>query len=220
MTSDKKYKLVLASKSPRRRELLGWLEVPFEIHSKDIEEISDKVNPVDVAEDIAWQKCEAVYHDLQSRDDYNQTYFPVVVGSDTIVTLGDKIYGKPKNVESAKEMLLELEGKEHIVVTAVAITFQDKETKEIKKRIFSGQTKVKFEKIDKDLLEIYLKSGDSLDKAGAYGIQGQGLAFISQVSGSYSNVVGFPLSDFVSHFKDILGYKDDTQGEWRKCFHN
>jgi len=219
MTSDKKYNLVLASKSPRRKELLGWLEIPFEIHSKEIEEVSDKSHPVEVAEDIAWQKGEAVYEDLKTRSDFNKSYFPVIVSSDTIVTLGEKIYGKPKDVDQAREMLLELEGKEHNVVTSVAILFQDKETKEFKKSLFSGQTKVMFEKIDKDLLENYLKSKDSLDKAGAYGIQGQGLSFIASIQGSYSNVVGFPLSDFVTQLKAILGFSGDSEGKWRNEFH-
>ncbi len=219
MTLDKKYTLVLASKSPRRRELLGWLEVPFEIHSKEIEEVSDKVSPIDVAEDIAWQKGEAVFNDLKMRKDFNQTYFPLIVSSDTIVTLNGKIYGKPKDVNQAKEMLIELEGKEHNVVTSVAILFEDKNSGEFKKKVFSGETKVFFEKIDRDLLNQYLKSGDSLDKAGAYGIQGQGLTFISKINGSYSNVVGFPLTDFIASLKDILDFSNDSEGLWRKEFH-
>lgn len=219
MTSNNLYSLVLASQSPRRKELLEWIDIPFEIHSEDIEEVSDLVHSQEICEDIAKQKGVAVYRTLESNIEFGNTYFPLVVSSDTMVCLGDKIYGKPKDVNGARKMLLELSGQSHEVITSVYICFKDKKTGELKEVVFSGKTQVTFENIDEDILELYLASGDSLDKAGSYGIQGQGLSFISKVEGSYSNVVGFPLSDFISELKDILGYSKNTKGEWRSEFH-
>jgi septum formation protein len=211
MTSNNKYQVILASGSPRRKELLSWLEIPFEIISSNVEEITEKVEPHEVAEDLAALKGRDVFAKLD-KDKYKN---PLIISSDTIVTLGDKIYGKPKSPDHAREMLLELEGKTHQVVTSVFLLRIDIETKEVVERVFSISSKVHFEKIDRDLLDIYIKSGESLDKAGSYGIQGQGLAFISNLNGSYSNVVGFPLSDFHRELKEFLGFKGSTNGEWR-----
>lgn len=216
MASIDKYKLILASGSPRRKELLGWVNVPFEIIVSHVEEVTNEIHPKDVAQDLARIKGEDIYAKLALKGDSD--IYPFVISSDTIVTLGEKIYGKPKNVESAREMLLELEGKKHEVVTAIAFIYRDLKSGKRKERIFSVSTKVTFEKIDRDLLENYLSSGDSLDKAGSYGIQGQGLTFISSIEGSYSNVVGFPLTDFIREFKEELGYSSDDSGEWRTLF--
>lgn len=212
---NNQYKLILASGSPRRKELLGWMNIPFEIIVSNIEEITDKVHPKEVAEDLATIKGQDVYQKLMQK---NEHQFPFIISSDTIVTLGEKIYGKPKNVQEAREMLIELEGKKHEVVTAVAFIYRDQQSGDKKERAFSISTKVTFEKIDRDLLENYLASGDSLDKAGSYGIQGQGLTFISSIEGSYSNVVGFPLTDFIHEFKKELGHEKDTEGKWRELF--
>ena len=115
-------------------------------------------------------------------------------------------------------MLQELAGGVHQVVTGVHISKFDIDQLKYKERQFYIATDVEFDNISDDLLDIYLKSEDSLDKAGAYGIQGQALTFISKVNGSYSNVVGFPLSEFVDQLKDFLGYPNDQTGGWRKVF--
>ncbi len=217
MKLNKKMKLVLASGSPRRKELLGWLNIPFDIKSSDVEEVTDKVNPFEIAEDLAALKGRDVFSILSKNDSFGKEYFPFIISSDTIVTLGDKVYGKPNDIEDAKRMLLELEGKEHRVITGVFFTClsEDGSTRE---RVFSCESEVTFENIDRDLLEVYLASGESLDKAGAYGIQGRSLCFISKIKGSYSNVVGFPITDFLREFKEFLGHKNSTNGEWRELF--
>lgn len=215
MESTDKYKLILASGSPRRKELLGWLNVNFEIIVSNVEEVTTFTKPTDVAEDLARIKGEDTFNKITQN---NKNDFPFVISSDTIVTLGNKIYGKPKDTKSAREMLIELEGKKHEVVTAVALIYRDLKTGERKEKVFSVSTIVTFEKIDRDLLDNYLASGDSLDKAGSYGIQGQGLTFISSIEGSYSNVVGFPLTDFIREFKKEIGYEDDQKGQWRELF--
>ncbi len=204
----KPYQLVLASQSPRRRELLGWIDVPFEIHPSDIKEVSRETKPVAFAEDLAR---------LKGRDVWGISSFdnPFIVSSDTIVELDGKIFGKPKDKQEAREMLLELSNKWHQVVTSVFFKAQFDEG--IKEHCFSVKTKVKFSEINDDIMEPYLRSGESLDKAGAYGIQGKGLVFVESIEGSYSNVVGFPLVEFLNELKTFLGLSGkDIQ--WRESF--
>lgn len=195
------------------------MEIPFRIVSADVAEESQHVSPNDVVRDIACQKGQAVYKMMEKEQGFKSTFFPLVVASDTIVTLGDKIYGKPGDVDHAREMLRELSGKMHEVTTGVYIGFFDLNERCYKERVFTCETDVKFKIITRDLLELYLSSGESLDKAGAYGIQGRGLTFISHINGSYSNVVGFPVDMFIDELKDILGYRSDNNGEWRNTFH-
>ncbi len=200
-----KYKLILGSQSPRRKELLSWANIPFEILTADLDEISVEIDPEEVAMDIAHQKGKAVF-DRVSKD-----VNPFVISSDTIVVLDQKIYGKPKDREDARRILTELSDKTHFVITGVCFIFHD-ETGKVREHRFYDQTDVTFNEITPDLMESYLDTGDSLDKAGAYGIQGPSLTFISKVEGSYSNVVGFPLDRVISELKIILGEN------WRQCF--
>lgn len=217
MISNKKYSLILGSQSPRRKELLGWLGIPFEICPTNIEEITEKTIPLEVAEDLAALKGRAVLDKLKERLETDKDFFPFVISSDTIVTLDNKIYGKPNGVDGAREMLKELSGKTHTVITSVFIGFKNFQG-ELIEDIFSCQTDVTFASIDEDVLEHYLISGESLDKAGSYGIQGQGLVFISDLRGSYSNVVGFPLDMFHNRLKRVLGHQNDNEGKWRELF--
>lgn len=203
---EKNFKLILGSQSPRRKELLGHLGIPFEIHTADLDEISTFTNPSEVVRDLALQKGHAVLNSLDKKN-YSNTR-PLVISSDTIVCLGDVIYNKPKDREDARRILKELSGKVHIVRTAVAFTTFDKEP-----HAFVVETQVRFDEIADDVLEVYLATGDSLDKAGAYGIQGPSLTFISEIKGSYSCVVGFPLSDVVRELEVFIGQKN-----WREYF--
>ncbi len=196
-----KYHLVLASGSPRRKELLSHLDIPFTIRPSDIEEVSDKKNPKEVALDLAKQKGENVFPKLSVKN-------PLVVSSDTLVCLNGRIYNKPSDENEAKQMLLELSGKTHEVHTGVYLT------KESKTMGFVVSSQVSFAPITDDLLLPYLKTKESLDKAGAYGIQGAGLTFIEKIVGSYSNVVGFPLYEFIQELKIFIGAKEN----WRDAF--
>ena len=208
------YRLVLGSKSPRRKELLGWLQIPFVIEISTIEEKSMETLPQKIAEDIAKQKGQDILQKL-IRD--NEKY-QLVVSADTIVCLENEILGKPRDIGDAKNMLLRLSDRDHDVITAVYIGKYEQNIKDSCYKVFSCKTKVHFKKIDKDLLQNYLDSGDSLDKAGAYGIQGQSLTFIDRIEGSYSNVVGFPLDMFIDELKNFLGYPKESTGQWRKRF--
>jgi septum formation protein len=193
---EEKLSLILGSGSPRRKELLSYLNIPFTIITADLEEHSDSTEPSLFAVEISEQKGEAVFDSLEVKENI------LVISSDTIVVLKDKIYGKPGNREVAKEMLLELSGQTHEVITAVSFF-----TSEGKYSFFES-TKVTFEPIEPELLERYLDTGESLDKAGAYGIQGASLFFISKLEGSYSNVVGFPLDRVLCKLKE--------KGYWTK----
>jgi len=199
---DKKYKCILASQSPRRKELMSWLNIPFEVIVSHAEEESSQTDPSLFAREIAQLKADAV----AMRCDKNA----FVISSDTIVVLGQKIYGKPRDTDDARKILSELSNQTHEVITAVCFQYyvQDKKVQ----LHFFDSTKVTFSHIDPVLMENYLLTKDSLDKAGAYGIQGPSLTFIKHLDGSYSNVVGFPLDKIVNELKKIFGEN------WQKCF--
>lgn len=207
MESDKKNKLslILGSQSPRRKELLSWLNLPFSILTADLDEVSNESEPTAVAVDLASQKAHAVFEKVE-------VTYPFVISSDTIVVLDGKIYNKPKDKKEAREILTELSNRTHQVVTGVSFLFKDLNSGKVREHLFYDSTEVTFNEITPDLMDHYISTGDSLDKAGAYGIQGPSLTFISKVNGSYSNVVGFPLDKVVSELKIILG--DD----WRFFF--
>jgi septum formation protein len=206
-----KYNLVLGSQSPRRKELLSWLNIPFKILTADLAEVSQESVPQIIAMDIASQKARAVYE--QAKND-SSIVNPFIISSDTIVVLNQKLYGKPKDKEDARDILSELSNTTHEVITGVSFLYVDKNTDSLTEHLFFDSTQVTFNKITDDLMENYLATGDSLDKAGAYGIQGAGLTFISKINGSYSNVVGFPLDKIVRELSILLG------SGWRKNFYS
>lgn len=205
MESDK-FNLILGSQSPRRKELLSWLNVPFQILTADLAEVSDESSSEKIAMDIASQKARAVMEQATQIDR------PFIISSDTIVVLNNKLYGKPSDVNDAKKILSELSGKTHEVITGVSFLYVDQKTNKLREHLFFDFTEVTFNAITDDLMENYLATGDSLDKAGAYGIQGAGLTFISKINGSYSNVVGFPLDKIIGELSIVLG------SNWRKYF--
>jgi septum formation protein len=202
---NNKFKLILGSASPRRKELLAYTYCSFEIKTSQIDEVSDEPSVEDWVMDIAYKKAKDVFETVKI-----ETPHALVVGADTIVCLGDKILGKPKSVEHAREILLSLSGKEHFVLTGVSLVSGQK----IKN--FVVKTKVHFKNITPDFLEKYLETGEAMDKAGAYGIQAHALGFIGDIHGSYSNVVGLPLAELVDELKDYLGCPSDSTGDWRK----
>ena len=189
-----KMKLILASASPRRKELMRHLQIPFEIVIKNIPEESHHTDPVSYSKSIAEMKNEAVFKEIDSNC--------MVVSADTIVCLGNKIYGTPSGESEARVFLSELAGKTHSVFTAVCI--QVRYNSEVYSHTFVEESRVTFNPISPELMDRYIATKDSLDKAGAYGIQGPSLTFISKVEGDYANVVGFPLSRFINESEEIL----------------
>lgn len=195
--------LVLASQSPRRRELLSWLEIPFAIRPSEVEEVSDATEHHLVAEDLARLKGQDILKSLYSEGKTNV----LVVASDTMVCDEDKIYGKPKDTQQAREFLLRLSGHTHQVISSLYLgSFDPHNPGQILETTSHVKTAVTFSDFEseEEVLENYLKTGDSLDKAGAYGIQGPSLTFIEKISGSYSNVVGLPLYELRVLMKAFL----------------
>jgi len=209
---NSKINFILASASPRRKELIGHLKVPFEILTLNIPEESSSSDPVKFSAEIAEAKGEAVFEKLKSERPDN--YY--IVSADTIVVLGNKIYGKPADRNEARQFLNELADKSHSVFTAVSVILFHENKKQ--KFGFVEETKVTFNKIPDALMERYLDTGDSLDKAGAYGIQNGSLSFISKVEGDYANVVGFPLARFVEESERFLKTKFPQEDLWLNLF--
>jgi septum formation protein len=198
-----KYKLILGSQSPRRKELLRASFINFDIITSNIEEISHKEEISEIVMDLANQKASAVLE--KCRGEYEN---PLVLGSDTIVVIENEILGKPKSRSEAREMLLKLSGKKHKVLTGVSLVSLNKTIQ------FFDETIVEFEDITEDLMELYLDTEESMDKAGAYGIQAFALAFIKRVEGSYSSVVGLPVNLVIQKLKEF----NMGNTNWRDSF--
>jgi len=173
-------KLVLASSSPRRRELLASLGLEFTTAIPQIDEVlRPGENPRAYAERLAGEKAEAVAADPET----------TVLGADTIVVQGGGILGKPADAAQAFEMLAALSGKTHEVITAVCIRRGPRQA------VFSVSTEVLFRELDVREIEAYIASGCPMDKAGAYAIQGGAAHMVRAINGSYTNVVGLPLCE-------------------------
>ena len=189
--------IILASGSPRRRELLAQAGFDFKVEVSNADENVSKESPSQMVEELAARKAEAVVN-LHNKKDDNW----LVVGADTIVVLDGKVLGKPVNEKNAKVMLTDLSGQTHQVYTGVAL-FSVKEGIVEKKKTFHECTDVTMVKMTEKEIADYVDSGDPLDKAGAYGIQGPAAIFISEIKGDYYNVVGLPVSRVYHEIKNF-----------------
>lgn len=184
--------LILASGSPRRKELLENVNVPFTVVVSDVEEVIDqKLSPSEIVMSLAEQKAAAV------AERFKESF---VLGADTIVVHEGDILGKPENTADAKRMLTKLSGNTHQVLTGVAIFFQNE------KIVFYEQTDVTFWSVTDEEIEDYILTGEPADKAGSYGIQGIGSLFVKEMKGDYFAVVGLPVSRTVKELK-TAGFK-------------
>lgn len=190
-------KIILASKSPRRKELLEQIGLEFEILVSEKEECILTEIPRQLVENLSKQKAEDVYEMCKGK--YEEPM--LVIGADTVVSLGENIMGKPKDREDAKRMLRSLSGKTHSVWTGVTVICNNGI---VTKNSFQVETKVNMYKISDEEIEWYIKSGEPDDKAGAYGIQGLGARFIESIEGDYNNVVGLPVSSLYQKIKNLL----------------
>lgn len=189
MNANMKY--ILASASPRRRELLARTGLEFEVIPSDVDEKITKEIPSDVVMEPAQQKAQDVYNKVVKDDNIDGTDNYTVIGSDTIVVYRNEILGKPADKAEAYDMLSMLADRTHQVYTGVSlIVRKDGETKV---KTFYEKTDVTFYPIAKEDLHRYVESGDPLDKAGAYGIQGDFAIHVKGISGDYNNVVGLPV---------------------------
>lgn len=172
--------LILASKSPRRSDLLNQAGFPFRVEVSDAEECMDSaIAPETLVQENARRKAEAVAARIGSET--------AILGADTVVSLDGQIFGKPKNEADAARMLRILSGREHLVSTGIAIVWKGKTFMAVE------TTKVVFSELSEGQIRNYIKSGEPEGKAGAYAVQGRAAVFISRIEGSFSNVVGLPL---------------------------
>lgn len=210
--------IILASGSPRRKELLEQIGLTFEVCPAKGEEIITTTVPSDVVKELSKQKAEEVAGGILgwmergcpfpglSESLKGQVPFEgqdiMVIGSDTVVAFDGKILGKPKDEADAKRMLSMLSNKTHSVYTGVTIVFIDKnlQTGEI---TFFDKTDVSMYEISEKEIERYIATGEPMDKAGAYGIQGKGAIFIKQIEGDYYNVMGLPIGKLYQELQKL-----------------
>lgn len=185
--------MILASNSKRRQEILRDMGFNFKVLTADIEEISDKKEISEMILDIAEKKLDKI-----AKENINE----FVLAADTVVELEGRIFGKPKSREEAESFLKTLSGKTHKVITAYVF-------KNISKNIVIKDvviSKVKFYDLDDETIKWYLDTSEPFDKAGAYGIQGQGRVLVEKIKGDYFAIMGFPVSNFLKNLRKN-GYK-------------
>ena len=175
--------IILASASPRRKEILELADLKFDVMPSDAQEITTKTAPNEVVMELASIKAKDIYKKSEKQS--------MVVGADTVVAYQGQILGKPADEADAKRMLTMLSGQTHEVYTGVCV-IEDGKTK-----TFYEETKVTFYEISDEQIDRYIKTGEPMDKAGSYGIQGKAAVFIKGIEGDYYNVVGFPIARFL-----------------------
>lgn len=179
--------IILASASPRRKELLEQMGLSFCICPAKGEELQTKTKPSEVVMELAMQKADEIAAQFLESKNY------LILGADTIVACENQILGKPKKKEDAQKMLSLLSGKCHTVYTGAAFVF-DNENGMVQRHVFYEKTNVWVKTLSKSEIDRYIASGEPMDKAGAYGIQGKGAVFIERIEGDYNNVVGLPIA--------------------------
>jgi septum formation protein len=182
-------RVVLASSSPRRRDLLNLVGISHEVRPPNIDEtIRERETPRRHAERLAREKASAI-----ATRDPNL----ITIGADTIVVVNRKVLGKPRDTVQAAAMLKQLSGRQHTVVTAVAVARGKKLQSAVE------EVRVKFRKLHEDEIDAYIATGEPMDKAGAYGIQGYGATIVECVEGDYFAVMGLPLARLVGLLRDL-----------------
>lgn len=186
-------RIILASASPRRRELLEQIGVSFEVMVSGAEENMTAAHPGEAVRELSAVKAEAVFKEMQGD--------VLVLGADTAVASEGEILGKPKGREEAVRMLQQLQGKTHQVYTGVTVLVREGGKEQ--QRSFYEKTDVTFYPMEPSEIESYADTGEPADKAGAYGIQGKSAVFVQKIDGDYSNVVGLPLSRVYQEIKQM-----------------
>lgn len=213
--NDIQMKIILASASPRRKELLEQIRLHFEVVTSCVEERISSVRPDEVVEELSCQKAEAVAEMIcrkanaadkeqpyQSADEEKEAL--LIIGADTVVALDGAILGKPLDEADAFNMLERLQGREHQVYTGVTLLYRPAEAAKWIKKCFHEQTGVHFYSMTEKEISEYVSTGDPLDKAGAYGIQGFCARYIRGIEGDYDNVVGLPVGRLYQEIKEWL----------------
>lgn len=181
--------MVLASASPRRRQLLNLIGIAHEVRPANIDEtMRPRETPRRHAERLAREKASAI-----AKRDPDL----ITIGADTIVVVNRKVLGKPRDTDDAARMLALLSGREHVVTTAVAVS------RGKKLRSAVEEVRVKFRRLRDDEIEAYIATGEPMDKAGAYGIQGYGATIVERIEGDYFAVMGLPIVRLVGLLRDV-----------------
>ena len=196
-----KLRIVLASASPRRAALLEQAGLSFEVMPSTVEEKPIGDTPAKMVEALACQKAEDVFEKLTAGQEVSDSPL-CVIGADTIVAYGDRRLGKPADEEEAVKMLMMLSGHTHQVHTGVCMMVQDQG--QFREKHFAVTTEVTMYPFDQELARQYVRTGEPMDKAGAYGIQGMGAVLVSGIRGDYNNGVGLPLAEVWHALRAII----------------
>lgn len=187
--------IILASKSPRRKELLEQIKLQFDIETCDTDEsYDDDLSPDQVVEYLALKKAKAVYETMKGRQGQH-----LIIGADTVVVDQGKIIGKPRDEKEAYDTLSRLSGHGHHVYTGIALLRCDNG----EQYISHSSTMVTMKKLSRQEIDFYIKTKEPMDKAGSYGIQGIGALFVKEIQGDYFNVVGLPIEKLYEGFKTL-----------------
>lgn len=190
--------IILASASPRRKEILSELGVDFRVVVADTDESSDISDPVELTRELARRKGLAVYEKLLQSGEYDAES-AIIISADTVVCRDGEILGKPRDRADAVAMLTSLSGRSHTVVSGVAVTVRGVT------RTDASVTTVRVQEIPREEIERYVDSGEPMDKAGAYGIQGRFSAFVEGIDGCYFGVVGLPVNTLSNLYLEATG---------------
>ena len=194
-------RILLASASPRRRELLEQIGLSFEVVVSHVEEVITETEPGKVVEQLSAQKAESVAGSLGEPEE------TLVIGADTVVAAENTILGKPADAAKAAEMLRLLAGRTHAVYTGVTLILRGA-SGETERKTFHERTDVSFYPMEEAEIRQYVATGDCMDKAGAYGIQGFCARYISGINGDYNNVVGLPVGRLYQEIKEWLDARE------------
>lgn len=191
--------MILASASPRRKELLKKMGMEFVVFPAQGEEVITKEAPRDIVVELAQKKAQEIYEKTVATGAVVDG--SVVIGADTMVFLDEVRMGKPKDEKDAYEMLEKLQGRTHEVYTGVSIWFQENGNKI--QYSFYEKTEVTMYRMSEKEINSYIATGDPMDKAGAYGIQGDGALYIEKINGDYNNVVGLPVARIYHEMRQL-----------------
>ena len=190
-------RIILASGSPRRRELMEQIGIRAEVMPSSVEERVTSDIPDQVVLELSGQKAEDVAEKTEGRD-------VLVIGADTVVASEGRILGKPGSVAEVGEMIASLAGKCHQVYTGVTLIYRDP-SGEMRRKAFAERTDVYVYPMDEEEIRGYAGCGEPMDKAGAYGIQGRFAAYVEKIDGDYNNVVGLPVGRLYQEIKELTG---------------
>ena len=187
--------IILASASPRRKEILENLGLTFTCLIPDLEEKTNEITADGMVRDLSSQKASAAKQLLSEQG--NDCSDTLIIASDTAVVCDMNVLGKPKNKKQATEMLSLLSGRTHFVTTGITLIYEG--------RVLTDNelTKIRFVPLSRELIEAYVTSNEPMDKAGAYGIQGLASCFVESIEGDYFNVVGFPVHKFCQMLEQL-----------------